>query len=186
MKRVLVLCILIIIFLGQIFAQVKITGQIIDESGLPLPGVNVIIKGTTTGTVTDLDGNYSLSDVPSDAILVFSFISKETQEVAVEGRTAINITMQEEAQKMDEVVIVGYGAVKRANLLGAVGSISSDKIEGIPTQNLSTLLEGRLAGVKVGQASGSPGAFSNIEIRTTSTFTEYGEYMLFVIDGVIY
>ncbi|MFC2137134.1 SusC/RagA family TonB-linked outer membrane protein [Bacteroidota bacterium] len=184
MKRYVIFFILLFFIKGQLLAQVKISGQVVDESGIPLPGVNVIIKGTTQGTVTDLDGNYTIENVPDDGILVFSFISKETQEIAVGGRNIINVTMQEEAQKMDEVVIVGYGAVKRANLLGAVGSISAEKIEDIPTQNLSTLLEGRIAGLKVGQSSGSPGASTNVKIRVTSSWN--AEDPIFVIDGIVY
>ncbi|MDO6809818.1 TonB-dependent receptor [Zobellia galactanivorans] len=163
------------------FYQV-IRGTVIDEGGQPLPGVNVLAKGTTTGTQTDFDGNYSIN-VPNGATtLVFSFIGLKSQEIAIDGKTVVNVTMIEDATALDEVVLVGYGAVKRSDLTGSVASISSKDISEIPTNTVSNLLQGRAAGVQVTTGDGSPGGGINIRIRGTSTITGSTE-PLYIVDG---
>lgn len=186
MKKYLLLLTLIMLITGRIFAQKQVTGQVLDETGQPVPGATVIIKGTTQGTITNLEGNYTIADVPDDGILVFSFLGMETKEVTVGDRVLVNVTLVEEATDLDEVVIVGYGGVKRANLTGAVVDMKASDIEDIPVANLSTALQGRLAGVKVGQATGKPGAATSLQIRTTTSYGKVPEEPIFVIDGVIY
>ena len=107
--------------------QLTVTGKVTDQDGQPLPGTTVMIKGTTQGTITDADGNYSLSDVPSDATLVFSFVGMETQEINVANRTKIDVTLQEEAVALQEVVAVGYGTQRRESLTGSLQVVKSDK-----------------------------------------------------------
>jgi len=180
--------ILIIALIGsltwQVSAQMTVAGRVVDQSRESIPGVNIMIKGTTVGTTTNLDGDYIISGISSTDILVFSYVGMETQEIAVGEQTIINITMAEAIQNLDEVVVVGYGGVKRANLLGSVADISSEDIVDLPAENLSTLLEGRLAGVRIGQSSGKPGANTGIMIRTSTSWN--GETPIFVIDGTVY
>ena len=184
MKLRILILIMSLLVTGHVFAQVTVTGRITDVAGEPLPGVNILIRGTTVGTVTNLDGNYTLANVPPDAILVISFIGMVSQEIAVGQQTEISVVLVEGTSLLDEVVVVGYGDVKRANLLGSVADIASEDIVDLSSGNLSTLLEGRLAGVRIGQSSGKPGASTGIQIRTTTSWN--GETPIFVIDGVVY
>lgn len=107
--------------------QKALSGKVVDSSGAPLTGVTVVIKGTTTGIITDSDGNYSLSNVPPAATLVFSFVGMKTQEVAITGKTTINVTLDNDAVGIEEVVAIGYGVQKRANVVGAVTSLSGEE-----------------------------------------------------------
>ncbi|UCH14713.1 MAG: SusC/RagA family TonB-linked outer membrane protein, partial [Bacteroidales bacterium] len=184
MNKSLLIFSLILFTTCQVLAQVTITGLVKDKSGEPLPGVNVIIKGSTKGIITDGNGNYSISDVPADGILVFSFLGMATQEIAAGNQTEIDVVLEEDITSLDEVVVIGYGDVKRANLVGSVVDISAEEIEELPAANLSTLLEGRLAGVRVSQSSGKPGSSTSVKIRTSSSWNN--EEPIFVIDGIIY
>jgi len=185
MKKNLLFFILISLITSQLFAQVQISGIVTDESGKPLPGANVLIKGTTQGVITDLNGNYTISNVPEKAFLVISFIGMESQEISTEGKTLINVTLHEEAYSLDDVVVVGYGTVKRANLTGSVADMKAEEIEDIPAANLSTALEGRLVGVRVELPTGKPGADTKFRVRTESNYSDRGlERALFIIDGV--
>ncbi len=160
-----------------------VSGKVTDSSGSPLPGVTVIVKGTTNGTVTNTDGEYSLSNVPGDAILQFSFVGMRTQGIAVAGKTFINLTMVEEAIGIEEVVAIGYGTMKKSDLTGAVSNIKADKLEQIPAVNLSNTLAGRLAGVYVERNTGIPGTTSDIRVRSQVSWND--SPALYVIDGVI-
>lgn len=184
MKKVFLICILLLLASGHLLAQLKISGKVTNNENEPLPGVNVLIKGTIQGVITDVDGMYTIADVPSSGTLVFSFVGMVTKEVAVGNQTRIDIILNEDIQNLDEVVIVGYGQVKRANLAGSVTDISASEIKDIPSANLSTALEGRLAGVKVSQSSGRPGAATQFQIRESSS-NKSAEEPLFVIDGII-
>lgn len=161
----------------------SISGKVTDNSGQPLPGVTVLIKGTTVATTTNDEGNFSLSAPQSEGTLVFSFIGFATQEVPINGRATINVTLAASNQQIEEVVVVGYGEQKRANVLGAVATIKPEEVEDIPAANLSTLLQGRLPGVSIGQSSGRPGANTGLSIRTRGSWT--AEDPLYVIDGFI-
>jgi TonB-linked SusC/RagA family outer membrane protein len=136
------------------------------------------------GAIVGTDGTYSITAAPN-ATLVVSFVGYPNVEVPVDNRTTIDITMSTEGEALDEVVVVGYGTVKRANMLGAVASMKATDIQDIPVANLSTALKGRLAGVKVGQSSGKPGVSSSLEIRESSSYSAAAEVPLYVIDGVI-
>lgn len=162
---------------------VAIKGKVVDEKGLPAIGANVVVKGTTNGTITDLDGNYTLK-VPAKATLVVSYIGYQPQQVVLNGKTIININLIVDSKSLDEVVVVGYGQVKRANLVGAVSSLSSEKIKDIPATNLAATLSGQMAGVQIGETSGNPAASNKIQIRVNPSANQAPA--LFVIDGVIY
>ncbi len=165
--------------------QKTVTGKVVDEDGLPLPGVTVVVKGTTTGTITDTDGDYTIPDVTSNSTLLFSFVGMLTQEIFVGDQSSINVTMKIDAIGIDEVVAVGYGTQKKSSITGAIATVKADKIEAIPVPNLSNALAGRLSGVFVNQASGAPGYASNIRIRAANTWKDTGATPLFVIDGIV-
>ena len=159
--------------------QKSVSGKVTDNSGVPLPGVSIVIKGTTQGAITDTDGSFSLSNVPVDVTLVFSFVGMKTQEMAVAGKTRINVKMEEETVGLEEIVAVGYGTQKKVNLTGAIASVKTEQIGNIPAANLSNTIAGRAPGVTVVGTSGLAGASSKISIR--GSFDE----PLFVINGVI-
>lgn len=162
--------------------KIVVSGVVTDVNGQPLPGVNILVKGTTIGTQTDFDGNYSINIPDGSNILVFSYIGFTTKEVSINGQATINVIMIEDTTTLDEVVIVGYGSVKRSDLTGSVASISSEDISEIPTNTVSSLLQGRAAGVQVTTGDGAPGGGINIRIRGTSTITGSTE-PLYIIDG---
>jgi TonB-linked SusC/RagA family outer membrane protein len=162
----------------------QVSGVIVDTYNEPLIGVNIIEKGTTNGTVTDIGGNFSLS-VDENAVLQISYIGYLTQEINTAGRTAVEITLQEDTQALEEVVVVGYGIQKKVNLTGSVANIGAQKLENRPMVNLSSGLGGLAAGVQVRQSSGKPGSDgANILVRGTGTF-EGSNAPMIVIDGVV-
>ncbi|MCD6366635.1 MAG: TonB-dependent receptor, partial [Bacteroidales bacterium] len=163
--------------------QKTITGTVTDESGQPLPGVTVLIKGTTNGTVTNTDGNYSISNIPVDATLVFSFVGMRTQEIQVGNQSTINIKMEKMNIGLDEVVAIGYGYQKKSDLTGAVVSVSSDDMNiGGTVSNAAQALQGRTAGVMVTQNSKAPGGSISIRIRGSNSISSNNE-PLYVVDG---
>ena len=160
-----------------------ITGKITDTSGDPMPGVTVLIKGTTNGTVTNANGMYSLSNVPGDAVLQFSFVGMITQEVKIGDQTTINLTMQVDAIGIEEVLAIGYGTQKKANLSGAVESIDLGGINSRPITNAGLALQGKVAGAFISQTSGQPGKDdATILIRGVGTFGNSSP--LVIIDGM--
>jgi TonB-linked SusC/RagA family outer membrane protein len=161
---------------------IKVQGKVTDDAGLPLPGVSVKYKGSGTGTVTDVNGTYSL-DVPSnDGILVFSFIGFTTREVPISGLATVNVQLTPERTSLNEVVVVGYGTQKRVNVIGAVDQISSAAIESKPAVNLTQALQGTSPNLIIQQTSNEPGANQTINIRGIGSFN--GNAPLVVIDGI--
>ncbi len=159
-----------------------ITGKVTDQTGLPIPGASVVVKGTTTGVTSDNDGNFSLA-IPSDAkILVFSFVGMQGKEVIIGNKTSVNVVLEEETIGVEEVVVVGYGTQKKANLTGAVGNVQMEDMESRPLTNASLALQGTVAGVYALQSSGKPGDDNAvIDIRGVGTFGDNSP--LIVIDG---
>lgn len=166
--------------------DLTISGQVMDTEGQTLIGVNVQVKGTTQGTSTDLEGNYSLDDVTEDAILVFSYIGYQTLEVVVEGRTTIDVTLTSNAELLEEIVVVGYGRQKKANVIGSVTAISGSEVVAIPAPDITNAISGRLPGSVIVQSSGEPGRNSaRILIRGRTTLGGAGQTSpLVVIDGI--
>lgn len=162
--------------------QKSVSGKVTDSSGASLPGVSVVIKGTTNGTITDMDGKYTLPKVPENGTLQFSFVGMRSQEVAVGGKTSINVTLVEESIGIEEVVAVGYGTVKKSDLTGSVTSVKSDEIKAFATSNVMQSLSGRAPGVQVSQNTGAPGASVSVRIRGTNSIQGSNE-PLYVIDG---
>ena len=185
MKRLTIVFTLISLLAGQVYAQRQVSGYVTDAAGDPLVGVTVTIKGTTTGTITNLEGYYQLSNVNNEATLVYSFIGMVTREIQAGEQIRIDVVMDAEAQNLDEVVVIGYGSVKRANLAGAVTDINAEELNDIPVSNLSTALEAKLPGVRISMPSGNPLSNTSVQIRANTTFSDIGEYPIYVIDGII-
>ena len=166
-----------------VFAQQKtIKGIVVDATGEPLIGVNVSVKGTTIGVITDIDGKYTL-EVPTNATLVFSYIGYRTQEHSVGNQTTINITLQEDTQNIDEVVVVGYGVQKKETVTGSVSTLKGDDLVKSPVANLSNAIAGKMSGVVTYQRSGEPG-YDGATIRIRGSNTLGNNDPLIVIDGV--
>ncbi|NER14644.1 SusC/RagA family TonB-linked outer membrane protein [Leptobacterium flavescens] len=170
-----------LICFGMTQAQ-TVTGTVSDANG-PLAGANVIVKGTTNGTQTDFDGNYTLNNVATNAVLVFSYVGFKTQEIAVNGRTTINVTLVEDASQLDEVVIIGYGQTTVKDATGAVTSVTSEDFNRGVIASPEQLIQGKTAGVQITQTSGEPGAGIAIRIRGTNSVRSNNN-PLFVVDGV--
>jgi TonB-dependent SusC/RagA subfamily outer membrane receptor len=163
---------------------ITITGKVLSsEDDTGLPGANVIVKGTSTGTVTDLDGNYSLDVPDGNAVLVFSSVGFSTAEVIVGSRSTIDITLNVDLTTLDEIVVVGYGEQKKATVTGSVASVGGDNVRELPSNNLSNSLTGQIPGLTVITRSGEPGADGSIiRIRGQNTLNNSGA--LVVIDGI--
>ncbi|OFX33778.1 MAG: SusC/RagA family protein [Bacteroidetes bacterium GWF2_42_66] len=162
--------------------QKTVSGKVTDSAGAPLPGVTVVVKGTTQGIITDFDGKYSLNNVPNDATLVFSFVGMKVQEIAVSGKSSINIKMEEETVGIEEVVAIGYGTMKKSDLTGSMVSVSSDKLNTFPIRSIEQALQGRAAGVQITSLNGEPGSEIKMRVRG-STSINAGNEPLFVVDG---
>jgi TonB-linked SusC/RagA family outer membrane protein len=172
------------LFLGRVFisAQVDISGTVSDATGQALPAVNVLIKGTTTGAVTNLNGEYNITVPGTDAILVFSFVGYLKQEIGVENQIVINVTLQEDILGLEEVVVVGYGTQRKIDLTGAVSTMNSEDISAIPTPNFEEGMQGKIPGMEMKKTSAEPGGGITVKIRGTNSLMGNNE-PLYVIDG---
>ena len=159
----------------------EVTGTVSDANG-PLPGASVVVKGTTTGTQTDFDGNYTI-EAGSDATLVFSYVGFSTQEIAVNGQSTINVTMLEDAEALEEVVVIGYGTTTVKDATGSVTAVSAEDFNGGVIASPEQLIQGKTAGVTIQQTSGEPGAGISINIRGSNS-VRANNNPLFVVDGV--
>jgi|AGTN01.1.fsa_nt_gi TonB-linked outer membrane protein, SusC/RagA family len=165
------------IYSAAIYAQVNIRGTVTDSNSEPLIGVNVIVKDTRQGTVTNIDGEFSLTVPNANAVLEFSYVGFQTQEIPLNGRTYIQVMMSEDTELLEEVVVVGYGTQKRVSITGAVSQIRGEELLKAPTANVTNLLAGRISGVAALQQSGQPGSdASNILVR--------GAAAKYVVDGI--
>lgn len=168
---------------GMVYAQnIQVTGTVNDETGSPLPGVSILLKGTTTGTTTDLDGKYSIS-APSDGVLIFSFIGYNTIEETIGSRSVIDLNLAPDLSNLEEVVVVGYGTQKKSQLTGAISSVGNKEIQELPITDARQALQGRAAGVDVTQSGSKPGAAPQVRIRGRRSFNASNE-PLYVIDGI--
>ncbi len=164
------------------FAQTTISGTVSDSDG-PLPGVNVIIMGTQKGASTDFDGHYSIDNVPTDAVIQFRSLGYVTQEIPLDGQTTIDIILVADANQLDEVVIIGYGSVRKSDATGAIDAIGSKDFTTINAASPAQIMQGKVAGVQVTATSGEPGAGISVRIRGNSSIRS-GNDPLYVIDGI--
>ncbi|MFD2563050.1 SusC/RagA family TonB-linked outer membrane protein [Aquimarina rubra] len=167
---------------NMMFAQITVTGVISDANG-PVPGVNVLVRGTQNGAVSDFDGNYTLNNVPEDATLIFSYVGFQTKAIDVNGQTVINITMTEDAAELEAVVVIGYGTQSIKDATGSVAVVTSEDFNRGAIVSPEELIQGKTAGVQITQASGEPGAGVALRIRGT-TSVRSNNNPLFVVDGV--
>ena len=174
---------LLLLMASTAYSQSRsVTGTVTDESDSPMPGVNVIIKGTTVGTTTDVNGNYTLQANSGD-IIVVSFIGYTAQEIQVANQTRIDLKLQEDVATLQEVVVVGYGVQRRSDLTGAIASVSGEDVRQSITTSFDQALQGRVAGVQITQNTGQPGGAVSMRIRGTTSLTGSSE-PLYVIDGI--
>jgi len=164
--------------------QRTVTGVVTDQSGQPLPGVTVVVKGTTQGTVTNADGDYTITNIPDDATLVFSFVGMRTQEVVVRSQTTVNVNMAEDAIGLDEVVVVGFGTQKKADLTGAVSAVQGEDLaKRVDVTNTATALQGLSPGLTIQNFAGEPGR-EDIRVRVRGNGTLNNSNPLILVDGV--
>ncbi|WP_423997546.1 SusC/RagA family TonB-linked outer membrane protein [Maribacter sp. IgM3_T14_3] len=170
-----------------VFAQneISVSGTVTDDNGQPLPGASIIVKGTTTGTQTDFDGLYALNNVPNNGTLVISYIGYSTQEIAVNGQTTMDISLSEDSQALDEVVVVGYGTQKKADLTGSIATIKTEDITRTPTSAAMQSLQGKVAGLQV-VSSGAPGTGPTIRVRGIGSYVGGASNPLYVVDGTFF
>jgi TonB-linked SusC/RagA family outer membrane protein len=162
---------------------VVITGTVVDQKGLPLPGVSVSLKGSTVGVATGIDGKYSLKLPDDNGVLLISFLGYIPQEIPVSGKSIINVTLEERPSALNEVVVVGYGTQQRKDLLSAVSTVKGSEIQNLPTATPQSLIQGRASGIQVVQNSGQPGSAATVRIRGTTSINA-GNDPLYIIDGV--
>lgn len=182
MKKFLLLIFSTLFTLGVLAQETTLTGVVTSaDDGEPLPGVTVVVKGTTNGTVTNFDGVYQL-DVPADAVLVFSFVGMKTQEFAVGGRTELNVVMESAAFDVDEVVVVGYGVQKKSLVTGAISKVDGESLKKQSDMRVAQALQGKTAGVVISGNSGQPG--DNVSVRIRGIGTNGDAEPLYIIDGL--
>lgn len=175
---------LLCLFTMSMFAQnISVRGTITDGTGESLIGVTVQLPGTSTGTVTDINGNFVLMNVPSNAMLEVSYVGMRTQTIPVNGRTTINVVLEEDTETLEELVVIGYGSVKKSSLTSAVSKMDSKGIENRPLARAETALQGQLAGVTVRTVTGEPGADLQIRVRGAASVNANSD-PLYVVDGV--
>ena len=164
--------------------NLTVTGKVTETAtGLPAIGASVMVKGTTIGTVTDVDGEYILNGVPSDATLVFASIGFATVEVEVEGKTVIDVSLDEDAELLEETVVIGYGTARSKDLTGSISTLKADELISTPTSSPMGALQGKMPGVQIVN-SGSPGATPSVRVRGVGSFGSSGP--LFVVDGMFF
>ncbi|NJO89405.1 MAG: TonB-dependent receptor plug domain-containing protein [Chloroflexia bacterium] len=184
MKKLVVFLCVISLGFSQLANSQIVTGRVTDaDDGQPLPGVNISVKGTTQGTITDLDGGYSINTSEKDAVLVFSFVGYQTIEKIVGSQTTIDVQLKTDAQGIDEVVVVGYGVQKKSDVTGSTSSLNEEDFNGGAVVSPAEMMQGRVAGLQITLNGGEPGSGSTVRIRGASS-VRANQDPLYVIDGV--
>ncbi|MGB3780426.1 MAG: TonB-dependent receptor plug domain-containing protein, partial [Tunicatimonas sp.] len=167
---------------GFAYAQTTVSGTVTDASdGTGVPGVNVLVKGTSTGTITDVEGNYNVTVSGESPILVFSSVGFATQEIIVDDQSTIDLAMEPDIQSLQEIVVTGYSTEERKDVTGAVATVEAEQLQAVPSGNVEQQLQGRVSGVTV-ITNGQPGTTSIVRIRGFGSFG--GNQPLYIVDGV--
>lgn len=183
-KRASSLLFFLLLSLTALQAQIKITGTVTDETKETVIGANITVKGTTIGTISDINGKYSIEVPNQKAILVFSFIGYTTREIPVGKNKVIDVVMKEDGVMLNEVVAIGYGSAKKGDLAGSVAKVDMEELNKTPVASFDQALGGRVAGVQVVSGDGRPGSAANIVIRGSNTVSDNSDGSpLYVIDG---
>ena len=177
------LLLLLFVSIGTVLSaqNIQVTGTVTDKLG-PMAGVNIVLKGTQTGTMTDMDGKYSIQ-VPATGVLEFTFLGYNTQTVNVNSRKIIHVSMEESSQALDEVVVVGYGSMKKRDITGSIVSVSDKDIQSNEPVNIASALQGKVSGLDI-MSTSEPGTAATFRIRGTSTLSDGGSNPLFIVDGM--
>nr|WP_315157462.1 TonB-dependent receptor [uncultured Flavobacterium sp.] len=183
--KAFIFCILSVLFSVYGHAQeAPVNGKVIDETGMPIPGATIVLKGTSSSVGTDFDGRFQIN-APKNGVLLISFIGYKTVETAINGQSSVQVKMYAASQDLNEVVVVGYGTQKKSVTTGAISSVRARDLEKIPNGRIEQALQGRVSGVTIAASSGQPGSASTIRIRGITTFGEGGNDPLWVVDGVV-
>ena len=167
---------------GQGAGRVTVSGRVLDDQGMPVIGAGVMVEGTTLGTATDMDGRYTIT-VPSNATLTIQSIGFKTESIPVRGRARIDATLSSDQEMLNEIVVVGYGTQKKANLTGAVDQVGEETFEGRPNANLAQMLQGRVANLNLKFTDGRPNSSPSFNIRGRTSIGQGGNALV-LIDGV--
>lgn len=179
LKLLFLLCMVPLWAFGQ---SITVKGVVKDTAGEPVIGASVVEKGTTNGIITDFDGNFELK-VSSNAVLSITFVGYQSQEIPVNGKTSFNVTLKEDTELLDEVVVIGYGTARSSDVTGSISSMRGDKLREVPATNITYALQNRVAGVDMSQTSSQPGATTQIRIRGTRSLTASNDPLI-VLDGI--
>ncbi len=166
-----------------LWAEVTVTGTVQDGQNEPVIGASILQKGTNNGTISDFDGNFTLTLTDANATIVVSYVGMTTQEVALNGRTALTVTLTDDAEALDEVVVIGYGTQKKRDVTTAISSVSTEDLEKIPMTSAAQAMQGKAAGVTVVKPNGQPGASMVVRVRGTTSMNASND-PLYVVDGV--
>lgn len=173
-------------FWGFVSAQdVKVSGTITEESGEGLPGVSILVKGSSIGTISDIDGNYAINAPSNDAVLVFSYVGFVTEEISVDGKSVINLKMMPDITALEEIVVVGYGEQKKSVVTGAISSVKAEDLESMPINRVEQALQGRTSGLTIASSSGQPGSGATVRVRGITSLNDGANNPLWVVDGVV-
>ena len=173
----------LLLMVGTIWAQNQtIKGTVLDANGESIIGASVLQKGTTNGTITDFEGGFILNNVPSDATIEISFVGYKTQTIPVNGRSTFNIVLKEDNEILDEVVVIGYGVQKKADLTGSVANVNADKLNTQSNANIGQALQGKIAGVDIVSQGGAPGGSTRVMVRGIGTLNNSSP--LYIVDGM--
>ncbi len=182
MQKLLLLLLAFIVTISSAMAQKEVTGKVTDDSGQPLPGATIVVKGTSNGTVSNSEGNYSILNVPEDAVLTFSFVGMLTREIRVGNQTTVNVSLESDAIGIQEVVAIGYGVQKKSDVTGATVSVSAEELSSRPVKNAIEAMQGKAAGVDI-TSNERPGTVGSITVRGVRSLTASNS-PLYVVDGI--
>jgi TonB-linked SusC/RagA family outer membrane protein len=183
MKRKLIFIIWVLLIGSGLYAQIQVRGVVRDQEGLPLPGANIVIKGSAQGTITDLEGNFTLDDVTTETVFVVSFIGMLPEELTVGNQTQFEISLSPDIMELEDVVVIGYGTIKRKNLTGAISSVKSEEITMSPVSNTIEAIQGRVAGLDITRSDGRAGSGMSILLRGERSIAG-GDEPIYIIDGI--